>query len=190
MVVVVMSWLPLPAPRGTARNVLTMTAATPSPDPATNAYLLLPAAHCRSLLLSSLLLVLPLPPSRSHRPQAHAGDVRIQASVSRMQAVIEAGRTIRERHNRPLKQPLSKVTVVHSDREFLEDITGELFLGSGRREGFFLLFLFCCLCTCVCVCGGGYGESGDEGVHGCGFVSMRAGVVAAFPAAGLRVCVC
>jgi hypothetical protein len=42
-----------------------------------------------------------------------------------MQAVIEAGRTIRERHTRPLKQPLRKVTVVHSDREFLEDITGE-----------------------------------------------------------------
>jgi len=41
-----------------------------------------------------------------------------------MQAVIEAGRTIRERHNRPLKQPLRKVTVVHSDKEFLEDITG------------------------------------------------------------------
>jgi isoleucyl-tRNA synthetase len=56
--------------------------------------------------------------------QAHAGDERIQASVSRMQAVIEAGRTIRERHNRPLKQPLRKVTVVHSDKEFLEDITG------------------------------------------------------------------
>jgi isoleucyl-tRNA synthetase len=57
--------------------------------------------------------------------QAHTGDERIQASVGRMQAVIEAGRTIRERHNRPLKQPLRKVTVVHSDREFLEDITGK-----------------------------------------------------------------
>jgi isoleucyl-tRNA synthetase len=41
-----------------------------------------------------------------------------------MQAVIEAGRTIRERHDRPLKQPLRRVTVVHSDKEFLEDITG------------------------------------------------------------------
>jgi len=43
-----------------------------------------------------------------HEAQAHAGDERIQGSVPRMQAVIEAGRTIRERHNRPLKQPLRK----------------------------------------------------------------------------------
>jgi isoleucyl-tRNA synthetase len=48
-----------------------------------------------------------------------------------MQAVIEAGRTIRERAGRPLKQPLRRVTVVHSDADFLADITG----------------------ACVCVCG-------------------------------------
>jgi len=40
-----------------------------------------------------------------------------------------------ERHNRPLKQPLHKVTVVHSDKEFLEDITGKG--GWGRGGGVF-----------------------------------------------------
>eukprot|EP00879_Flechtneria_rotunda_P010867 GHRR01011357.1.p1 GENE.GHRR01011357.1~~GHRR01011357.1.p1 ORF type:complete len:1070 (+),score=427.67 GHRR01011357.1:521-3730(+) len=58
--------------------------------------------------------------------QEREGDARIQASVGRMQAVIEAGRAIREKNNKPLKQPLRKVTVVHPDPDFLADITGEL----------------------------------------------------------------
>jgi hypothetical protein len=41
-----------------------------------------------------------------------------------MQAVIEAGRAIREKNNRPLKQPLRRVVVVHPDPDFLADITG------------------------------------------------------------------
>jgi isoleucyl-tRNA synthetase len=43
-----------------------------------------------------------------------------------MQAVIEAGRAIREKNNRPLKQPLRRVVVVHPDPDFLADITGGL----------------------------------------------------------------
>eukprot|EP00878_Enallax_costatus_P006321 GHUV01006628.1.p1 GENE.GHUV01006628.1~~GHUV01006628.1.p1 ORF type:complete len:1026 (+),score=376.00 GHUV01006628.1:134-3211(+) len=58
--------------------------------------------------------------------QEHEGDARIQASVNRMQAVIEAGRLVREKNNRGLKQPVRKVTVVHPDPDFLADITGEL----------------------------------------------------------------
>jgi isoleucyl-tRNA synthetase len=58
--------------------------------------------------------------------QEREGDARIQASVGRMQAVIEAGRAIREKNNRPLKQPLRRVVVVHPDPDFLADITGEL----------------------------------------------------------------
>jgi isoleucyl-tRNA synthetase len=45
-----------------------------------------------------------------------------------MQAVIEAGRAIREKNNRPLKQPLRRVVVVHPDPDFLADITGGLLL--------------------------------------------------------------
>eukprot|EP00775_Hariotina_reticulata_P005282 gene5283-5517_t len=41
-------------------------------------------------------------------------------------AVIDAGRTIREKNNRPLKQPLRRVIVVHPDPDFLADVTGDL----------------------------------------------------------------
>ncbi|PNW71377.1 hypothetical protein CHLRE_16g651750v5 [Chlamydomonas reinhardtii] len=57
---------------------------------------------------------------------AQSGDERIQQSVDRMQRVIELGRTIRERRNKPLKSPLTKLVVVHSDADFLADIQGEL----------------------------------------------------------------
>jgi isoleucyl-tRNA synthetase len=43
-----------------------------------------------------------------------------------MQRVIELGRTIRERHCRPLKQPLASLVVVHTDTVFLGDVQGEL----------------------------------------------------------------
>ncbi len=54
------------------------------------------------------------------------GDEHIQASVKQMQAVIELARTIRERHTKPLKQPLRSLVVVHSDESFLADLYGEL----------------------------------------------------------------
>lgn len=43
-----------------------------------------------------------------------------------MQTVIELGRTSRERRTRPLKSPLKSLVVVHSDLDFLADISGEL----------------------------------------------------------------
>ena len=55
-----------------------------------------------------------------------AGDERIQASVARMQRVVELARTIRERHARPLKLPLRALTVVHADAGFLADLDGAL----------------------------------------------------------------
>eukprot|EP00891_Asterochloris_glomerata_P009063 jgi/Astpho2/9063/e_gw1.00133.6.1_t len=57
---------------------------------------------------------------------AHAGDQHIQQSVERMQSVIEHVRLIREKHNKPLKQPLKELTVVHTDESFLADISGKL----------------------------------------------------------------
>ena len=53
-------------------------------------------------------------------------DEHIQASVARMQVVIELARTIRDRNSRPLKRPLLSLTVVHPDAGFLEDIATEL----------------------------------------------------------------
>jgi isoleucyl-tRNA synthetase len=41
-----------------------------------------------------------------------------------MQRVIELGRAIRERQNRPLKAPLSRLVVVSADKAFLADIEG------------------------------------------------------------------
>ncbi|KAI8462538.1 MAG: hypothetical protein J3K34DRAFT_182080 [Monoraphidium minutum] len=58
--------------------------------------------------------------------EAHEGDSRIERSVARMQRVIELGRVIRERQNRPLKAPLARLVVVHADPEFLADIEGDL----------------------------------------------------------------
>lgn len=55
---------------------------------------------------------------------AHAGDAHIEASVERMQRVIELGRTIRERHNKPTRTPLKRVIVVHEDTSFLQDVSG------------------------------------------------------------------
>ena len=46
---------------------------------------------------------------------------RIESSVSKMQAVIETVRAVRERTGKPLKMPLSAITIVDSDTEFLED---------------------------------------------------------------------
>ena len=61
-------------------------------------------------------------------PEASADlvDVRVEASVQRMQSVIETGRQIRERNNKPLKTPLKKLIVAHDDGDFLSDLQGEL----------------------------------------------------------------
>ncbi|XP_078433905.1 tRNA synthetase class I (I, L, M and V) family protein isoform X2 [Wolffia australiana] len=51
---------------------------------------------------------------------------RIEQSVSRMMTIIDLGRNIRERHNKPIKTPLREMIVVHPSTDFLEDITGKL----------------------------------------------------------------
>jgi Isoleucyl-tRNA synthetase len=53
-------------------------------------------------------------------------DKRVESSVARMQAVIETGRQIRERNNKPLKTPLRRMIVAHDSRDFLTDLQGEL----------------------------------------------------------------
>lgn len=60
------------------------------------------------------------------QPKADALDERVEASVARMQAVIETGRVIRERNNKPLKTPLRRLVVAHDDADFLSDLQGEL----------------------------------------------------------------
>lgn len=60
---------------------------------------------------------------------AQPGDERIQQSVDRMQRIIDLGRTIRERKNKPVKLPLRRLVVVHDDAEFLADMGGELKVG-------------------------------------------------------------
>jgi isoleucyl-tRNA synthetase len=46
----------------------------------------------------------------------------IEVAVSRMQAVIQLGRTARERKTLPLKFPLATITVVNSDKQYLQDV--------------------------------------------------------------------
>ncbi|CAM6124618.1 unnamed protein product [Calypogeia fissa] len=53
-------------------------------------------------------------------------DERIEQSVARMMTVIDLARNIRERRNKPLKTPLLEMVVVHPDKDFLDDISGEL----------------------------------------------------------------
>nr|XP_043623289.1 isoleucine--tRNA ligase, cytoplasmic [Erigeron canadensis] len=54
------------------------------------------------------------------------GGNRIEQSVNRMMTIIDYARNLRERNNKPLKTPLKEMIVVHSDVEFLDDITGKL----------------------------------------------------------------
>lgn len=56
-------------------------------------------------------------------PEAE-GDPQIVRSVARMQAVIELGRVVRDRQNRPLRTPLKRLTVAHPDAAFLADLEG------------------------------------------------------------------
>ncbi|KAM1429029.1 hypothetical protein ACFX13_046053 [Malus domestica] len=53
-------------------------------------------------------------------------DERMEQSVRRMMTVIDLGRNIRERHNKPLKTPLKEMVIVHPDADFLDDIAGKL----------------------------------------------------------------
>ncbi|KAK9792748.1 hypothetical protein WJX73_005932 [Symbiochloris irregularis] len=54
------------------------------------------------------------------------GDEGIQASVEGMQRVLDLARVLRERHSKPLKQPLRRLTIVHSDKALLADLAGQL----------------------------------------------------------------
>ncbi|KAJ2122784.1 isoleucine--tRNA ligase, partial [Coemansia sp. RSA 788] len=48
----------------------------------------------------------------------------IERAMSRMQAVIELGRVIRERNNISLKNPLLELVVIHPSAEYLNDVRG------------------------------------------------------------------
>ncbi|GAA5837845.1 hypothetical protein JCM11251_004675 [Rhodosporidiobolus azoricus] len=49
-------------------------------------------------------------------------DPVIERQVSRLQAVIELGRTVRERMVVPLKTPLAELVVFHPEQEYLDDV--------------------------------------------------------------------
>ena len=55
-----------------------------------------------------------------------SGDEHLQASVTRMQSVIDIVRQIRTKHNRSVKTPIKEVIIAHVDDSFLADIAGEL----------------------------------------------------------------
>ena len=49
-------------------------------------------------------------------------DPQIERAVSRMQAIIVLGRTIRESKTIPLKTPLRELVVIHPDPQYFEDV--------------------------------------------------------------------
>lgn len=51
-------------------------------------------------------------------------DEDMERAFGRLQRVIEAGRTLREAHNLPLKTPLREVVILVSDEQFLNDLNG------------------------------------------------------------------
>ncbi|PQM40320.1 isoleucine--tRNA ligase cytoplasmic [Prunus yedoensis var. nudiflora] len=60
-------------------------------------------------------------------PQAEGKrDERIEQSVTRMMTIIDLARNICERHNKPLKNTLREMIIVHPDADFLDDIAGKL----------------------------------------------------------------
>lgn len=59
-------------------------------------------------------------------PDTSAFDARIERSVGRMNTIIELARSIREKHAKPVKTPLRRLVVVHPDKDFLNDISGDL----------------------------------------------------------------
>ena len=56
------------------------------------------------------------------QPRKDLIDENIERAVSRMQAVIELGRVLRDRKTMPLKYPLPELVVIHQDKEYLEDV--------------------------------------------------------------------
>jgi len=60
--------------------------------------------------------------TRFPEPQKDAINRRIEEAVSRMQSVIQLGRAARDRRTLPLKFPLTRVTCVHRDPQFQEDL--------------------------------------------------------------------
>ena len=56
------------------------------------------------------------------QPRKDLIDENIERAVSRMQAVIELGRVLRDRKTMPLKYPLPELVVIHQDNEYLEDV--------------------------------------------------------------------
>lgn len=46
----------------------------------------------------------------------------IERAVSRMQAIVELGRIMRDRRTVPIKYPLTEVVVIHQSNEYLEDV--------------------------------------------------------------------
>ncbi|BGP16782.1 hypothetical protein JCM10213_002176 [Rhodosporidiobolus nylandii] len=55
-------------------------------------------------------------------PREEYFDPVIERQVSRLQAVIELGRTVRERMVVPLKTPLAELVVFHPSQEYLDDV--------------------------------------------------------------------
>lgn len=59
-------------------------------------------------------------------PPDRAGDDAVRAGVSVMQAAIELARTTRERAGKPLRQPLSTLTLISADPALLAALTPDL----------------------------------------------------------------
>ena len=55
-------------------------------------------------------------------PRQDLIDENIERAVSRMQAVIELGRVLRDRKTMPLKYPLPELVVIHTDQQYLDDV--------------------------------------------------------------------
>lgn len=49
-------------------------------------------------------------------------DNNIERAVSRMQAVVELGRVMRDRRTVPIKYPLTEVVIIHREQEYLDDV--------------------------------------------------------------------
>ncbi|CAG9820621.1 unnamed protein product [Phaedon cochleariae] len=56
------------------------------------------------------------------QPDQNLIDTNIERAVSRMQAVIELGRVVRDRKTMPVKYPLPEIIVVHREQQYLDDI--------------------------------------------------------------------
>jgi len=56
-------------------------------------------------------------------PLESAMNTKIEEAVSAMQAVVQLGRAARDRKTLPLKFPLTRITVIHKNPTFLQDVT-------------------------------------------------------------------